>query len=154
MDEDEIIKSCTRLLEKGCTMLATHHDCGAPLFRCQGEVVCPVCSFLPDETAVSRSNDSGNDSGGSSSENQSPVLEETVGEGQEETRSVPADKYVRPGIGLKVEWMLAEEHLEGSLLRKLKELTRDLEKEQDLSEMKRQLDCLDGLMRVFHSLYR
>jgi len=26
-------------------MLAAHHDCGAPLFRYHGQVVCPVCSF-------------------------------------------------------------------------------------------------------------
>ncbi len=50
MDEDEVLSKITRLLEQGCTMLATHHDCGAPLFRCQGEVVCPVCSF-PDKSS-------------------------------------------------------------------------------------------------------
>jgi uncharacterized Zn finger protein (UPF0148 family) len=48
MDEDEVLSKITRLLEQGCTMLATHHDCGAPLFRRQGEVVCPVCSFADD----------------------------------------------------------------------------------------------------------
>ena len=45
MNEDEVLAKITRLLEKGCTMLASHHDCGAPLFRCQGDIVCPVCSF-------------------------------------------------------------------------------------------------------------
>lgn len=47
MEDEEIISRTTKLLEQGCTMLATHHDCGAPLFRCKGEVVCPVCSFSP-----------------------------------------------------------------------------------------------------------
>jgi uncharacterized Zn finger protein (UPF0148 family) len=45
MEEDEVIKRMTRLLELGGTMLASHHDCGAPLFRYKGKVVCPVCSF-------------------------------------------------------------------------------------------------------------
>jgi UPF0148 protein len=45
MEEEEAIKRITRLLEMGGTMLANHHDCGAPLFRYKGEVVCPVCSF-------------------------------------------------------------------------------------------------------------
>lgn len=45
MNEDEVLAKITRLLERGCTMLASHHDCGAPLFRCQGNIVCPVCSF-------------------------------------------------------------------------------------------------------------
>lgn len=26
-------------------MLANHHECGAPMFRYQGKVVCPVCDF-------------------------------------------------------------------------------------------------------------
>jgi len=54
MDEDEVLEKITRLLERGCTMLATHHDCGAPLFRCQGEVVCPVCSFADSEPITRR----------------------------------------------------------------------------------------------------
>ena len=54
MDEDEVLSKITRLLEQGCTMLATHHDCGAPLFRCQGEVVCPVCSFATDVRFATR----------------------------------------------------------------------------------------------------
>ena len=45
MEEEEAIKRISRLLEMGGTMLANHHDCGAPLFRYKGEVVCPVCSF-------------------------------------------------------------------------------------------------------------
>jgi UPF0148 protein len=44
-ESDDKIKMITKLLEKGGTMLATHHDCGAPMFRYQGKVVCPVCDF-------------------------------------------------------------------------------------------------------------
>lgn len=44
-DADEKIQRITKLLEKGGTMLATHHECGAPMFRYQGKVVCPVCDF-------------------------------------------------------------------------------------------------------------
>ncbi len=54
MDEDEVLSKITRLLEHGCTMLASHHDCGAPLFRCQGEIVCPVCSFEEPLSASER----------------------------------------------------------------------------------------------------
>lgn len=42
-DEKEKIKKITKLLEKGGTMLATHHECGAPMFRYQGRMLCPVC---------------------------------------------------------------------------------------------------------------
>jgi len=44
-ESDDKIKMITKLLEKGGTMLATHHDCGAPMFRYQGKVICPVCEF-------------------------------------------------------------------------------------------------------------
>lgn len=49
MPEDDKIQKITRLLEKGGTMLATHHECGAPLFRFQGKAVCPVCNFQEKE---------------------------------------------------------------------------------------------------------
>jgi UPF0148 protein len=44
-ESDDKIKMITKLLEKGGTMLANHHECGAPMFRYQGKVVCPVCDF-------------------------------------------------------------------------------------------------------------
>ncbi|MBN1323663.1 MAG: hypothetical protein JW986_06645 [Methanotrichaceae archaeon] len=45
MDEDDIIKRMTGLLERGGTMLASTHQCGATLFRYNGRLICPVCSF-------------------------------------------------------------------------------------------------------------
>ncbi|NPE29547.1 hypothetical protein HNV12_16620, partial [Methanococcoides sp. SA1] len=37
-------KQISRLLEMGGTMLAQHcATCGAPMFRYQGEVLCPIC---------------------------------------------------------------------------------------------------------------
>lgn len=44
-DENRKLQMITRLLERGGTMLANHHECGAPLFRYQGKVLCPVCDF-------------------------------------------------------------------------------------------------------------
>ncbi len=49
MDENTKIQRITHLLERGGTMLATHHDCGAPLFRYQGKVLCPVCEYRDDK---------------------------------------------------------------------------------------------------------
>ncbi len=54
MQEDEVLAKITKLLERGCTMLASHHDCGAPLFRCQGDIVCPVCSFEDESVSAMR----------------------------------------------------------------------------------------------------
>ncbi len=43
IDETSKMQRITRLLEKGGTMLASSHECGAPMFRYQGKVMCPVC---------------------------------------------------------------------------------------------------------------
>lgn len=44
-DKNDKIQKITALLERGGTMLASHHECGAPMFRYQGKTVCPVCDF-------------------------------------------------------------------------------------------------------------
>jgi UPF0148 protein len=42
--DEESISKITRMLEIGGTMLAQHcSECGAPLFRYKGNVICPVC---------------------------------------------------------------------------------------------------------------
>lgn len=43
IDEKTKLEKITKLLEKGGTMLAQHHDCGAPMFRYQGKIMCPAC---------------------------------------------------------------------------------------------------------------
>jgi UPF0148 protein len=47
--DDNDLKKVTKMLERGGTMLAKHCDCGAPLFKYQGKVVCPVCDGKKDE---------------------------------------------------------------------------------------------------------
>jgi UPF0148 protein len=137
MDEDEVLSKITRLLEQGCTMLATHHDCGAPLFRRQGKVVCPVCSFAdePDLSATAQlSGLSGVDLEEKPNLDRAQLLE----------REENDDEELRTATG----------NLRASLLRRLRELTADLEDEHDLDKVKKQLDCLEGLLRVFRSLQR
>ncbi|AFC99197.1 putative Zn-finger containing protein [Methanocella conradii HZ254] len=49
--EERDLDKVTRMLEKGGTMLAKHCECGAPLFKYQGRVVCPVCDAKKQEHA-------------------------------------------------------------------------------------------------------
>lgn len=49
MLEEDKIKKITAVLEKGGTMLASHHECGAPLFRYHGKIMCPVCDFKEEK---------------------------------------------------------------------------------------------------------
>jgi UPF0148 protein len=49
IDENQKMQRITKLLEKGGTMLASSHECGAPMFRYQGKVLCPVCDTGTEE---------------------------------------------------------------------------------------------------------
>ena len=43
-EKDQKVKRIARFLELGGTMLAEHCKvCGAPRFRYQGKVICPIC---------------------------------------------------------------------------------------------------------------
>jgi UPF0148 protein len=139
MDEDEVLSKITRLLEQGCTMLATHHDCGAPLFRRKGEVVCPVCSFADEPNSPERAQPSG--LSGAELDEKSNDL--SLGKGAK-----PVHKDGQDDGDL----MVAIGNLRASLLHRLRELTAALEEERDLDMLKKQLDCLEGLLRVFRSL--
>jgi UPF0148 protein len=143
MDEDEVLKKITRLLEKGCTMLATHHDCGAPLFRCQGEVVCPVCSFGANETPseeVRLSSSTAPEETVSNSENAS--MQQRSAKESVSNRLMQEDN----------ELTLTKVRLYESMLIRLEVLRKGLEEEQDLDKLKKQLDCIEGLLRVFRFL--
>lgn len=154
MDEDEVLSKITRLLEKGCTMLATHHDCGAPLFRCQGEVVCPVCSFADKPDLPARAQPSGS----SEAElDKKSNLDRAHLQERGEIDDLPACKRISTALkgGQDDEELIAAMgNLRASLLKRLRELTAALEVEHDLNKLKRQLDCLEGLLRVFRSLQR
>lgn len=130
MNEDEILLRITKFLEQGCTMLATHHDCGAPLFRCHGEVVCPVCSVGPDQGSAKDTLRLR-----PTASQQSEALETPSGD------IAPEDDLVQ-----------AKAHLRAVLIRKLEMLIKDLEDEQDLDKLKRQLDCIEGLLKAFRAM--
>jgi UPF0148 protein len=154
MDEDEVLSKITRLLEQGCTMLATHHDCGAPLFRRQGEVVCPVCSFADGPSSSARAQPSGlpgAELGGKSSLDRAHLQESRV------IDDLPADNVVKPALNGgqdDEELRAAIVNLRASLFCRLRELTAALEDERDLDRLKKQLDCLEGLLRVLRSMQR
>lgn len=134
MEEDEVLSKITRLLEKGCTMLATHHDCGAPLFRCRGEVVCPVCSFVDEPSSP-------------------PGGQQLASPGAGEDEKANSDRAHLPESEKNDEDLKqAKGSLHAALLHRLREITAALEEENDLDKLKKQLDCLEGLLRVFRSM--
>ncbi|MBO4302397.1 hypothetical protein J5839_03520 [Methanosarcinaceae archaeon] len=56
MDSDPTIQKMARLLEIGATMLAEPcKNCGTPLFRYHGEMICPACSEISGISSPSAS---------------------------------------------------------------------------------------------------
>jgi UPF0148 protein len=152
MQEDEVLSKITRLLEKGCTMLAAHHDCGAPLFRCQGEIVCPVCSFADDPGSPGKAQPSGPsgeemDVRSSSGRARQPE-KEGIKDNPDDAVLVATQSSGQGGD----EMPRALGGLRSALLARLQELTASVREERDLHMLKRQLDCLEGLLRILRSL--
>jgi len=55
-EKDRKVKRIARFLELGGTMLAEHCKvCGAPKFRYQGTVICPICDVREEDEETSAS---------------------------------------------------------------------------------------------------
>lgn len=135
MDEEEMIRRITRMMEIGGTMLAEHHDCGAPLFRYKGEIICPVCSVSER------------------------VEQETTGRVPEEEKRVsekhPSESTVQVGVTSSMGSHDEKECLavvRSSLHAKLRELCKGIANEQDLSSLKSKLECIEIAIRALKQL--
>ena len=176
-EEEEAIRRITKLLELGGTMLAEHHDCGAPLFRYEGKVICPVCSFdevFGDASTVTEEMGSG----GSGIGLPSPGEEGPVSRGVEgasgrvagerdhrpEERSfsrLPLAKPISPSregevgaMKVKGEADLVKEELWQSILYRLGKLSDKVRNEEDLSRLKSELECMEEALKVLITLER
>ena len=176
-EEEEAIRRITKLLELGGTMLAEHHDCGAPLFRYEGKVICPVCSFdevFGDASTVTEEMGSG----GSGIGLPSPGEEGPVSRGVEgasgrvagerdhrpEERSfsrLPLAKPISPSregevgaMKVKGEADLIKEELRQSILYRLGKLSDKVRNEEDLSRLKSELECMEEALKVLITLER
>jgi len=143
LEEEEMLNRMTRLLEQGCTMLANHHSCGAPLFRCKGNVICPVCSFEvlePDKAAEDKPS-------GAPPRETSPQVSPAREAGQDFIGAEEACEDLK-----LADLPRAEERLRASLLFKIKDLAGKIESEQDLERLQRELDCAASLLKVLELL--
>ncbi|MBP2031320.1 UPF0148 protein [Methanohalophilus levihalophilus] len=78
-DGDYKIQQISRLLESGGTMLAQHCNvCGAPFFRYHGEILCPVCSTLGEQTLATPKEESVSVSRAESKQSSSIAVSEEV----------------------------------------------------------------------------
>ncbi len=98
MRDEEETKAMSRLLTRGAKMLQKGcDDCGNPLFRYQGEVVCPVCNERrgADGTDAERASQEEVTDGASSDETAAKDASETPDEGDARTRTKDVDEHLR-----------------------------------------------------------
>ncbi|MEM0499304.1 MAG: Sjogren's syndrome/scleroderma autoantigen 1 family protein [Methanothrix sp.] len=139
MDEEEMIRRITRMMEIGGTMLAEHHDCGAPLFRYKGEIMCPVCSASGEGEHGA--------SAGLPEEKNLHVSEGHIPESAAQRCSVSAT--ASPGT---VDEKDALASVRTSLQAKLRELCEEIADERDLSRLKSMLECIEITIRALKQI--
>ncbi len=122
IDENLKMQKITRLLEKGGTMLASSHECGAPMFRFQGKVICPVCdSGTGDEMKAG-------------------------GEQDAFKKQVQIQKENVPGVSSQIKGDYGQIAL--SIRKQVQGITEGLENETDLHRIKEKLECIELGIRI------
>lgn len=150
--DDNNIKKISKMLEIGGTMLAQHcSSCGAPLFRYQGRVLCPVCEDVNDpRRAMQQSRDAAPVSSLESeispaNENEAPVA------AHPEPAPSPVKKTVRtePSKPL-VQGSFSE--LESLIISKMTSMAREMQDENDPRRVDEYLDLIDRCMDVISKI--
>jgi len=129
-DSDDKIQKITKLLEKGGTMLATHHECGAPMFRYQGKIVCPVCDF----------------------QEKKQIIEETGKTEKYQTGQKKADQDRLAGIESQSPQSFDATSINNMILKKVRELAVSLETETDLGRTKDKMECIEQGLKILKLL--
>jgi len=125
IDENSKMQKITRLLEKGGTMLASSHECGAPMFRYQGKVMCPVCDTGTEGEKKA---------GGPPASGKPPLVQK---------ESVPEAPSRIRGDNAQIAEMTRK---------KIQEIAGSLENETDLHRIKEKMECVELGIRILKLL--
>ncbi|CAG0990050.1 MAG: hypothetical protein MPEBLZ_01525 [Candidatus Methanoperedens nitroreducens] len=138
-DSDDNIQKITKLLEKGGTMLATHHECGAPMFRYQGKIICPVCD---------------------SQEKKQIVEPQETGKTETEKQQIDRIKQGQQKKNLAVQVQIAPQSADISqiseindiIINKVRELAASLENEAEIARIKDKMECIEQGLKILKLL--
>lgn len=119
------IQKITRLLEKGGTMLATHHECGAPMFRYQGKTLCPVCDFQEKQEIK-------------------PSKEARGVQGYKEEEPSGMEARTPPAGGYQT--------ISKVIMNKILDIAAGLEAETDLQRVKYKMECIEQGLKILELL--
>jgi UPF0148 protein len=142
LEEEEVLRMITKFLEQGCTMLATHHSCGAPLFRCKGRIVCPVCSSL--------------EAGKGETESAPPTSEEILTQAKsdnfirldEAKATISIDGEMNRQIVSTDDIHSTKQALKVALICKLREFQIKMEEEKDPDQLYKVLKCIGEILSI------
>ncbi len=107
-------------------MLAASHDCGAPMFRYQGKVLCPVCDSAGEKTKAVA---------GDAGTAVKPVRTESL-------REIPS---AMEGGSSQIAAMTEK---------KIQEIAGSLENETDLHRIREKMECIELGIRILKLLAR
>ncbi|TRZ88979.1 MAG: hypothetical protein D4R88_06550 [Methanosarcinales archaeon] len=124
IDENLKMQKITKLLEKGGTMLAQSHDCGAPMFRFQGKVLCPVCDQgIEEEKKLAR---------------------------EQEALKRPLQKESVPETSSRLQGDNGQ--IAAMIIKKIQVIAESLENETELHRIKEKLECIEMGIRILKLL--
>jgi UPF0148 protein len=170
-DEDVKLKKISKLLEIGGTMLAQHCECGSPLFRYQGNIICPVCNFKKDKTAEDKKQITKNE------RNSQPVATiqdnlQKINKKEEKTQPInnankinfqPSDLQINPpttqyfkSLHNTSDFMSKETHefINNTIINKIVQLCLDLQRETDLNRVNSQIEAIESGINTLNLLNR
>ncbi len=141
--EDKDLERVTKMLERGGTMLAKHCECGAPLFKYQGKVVCPVCDARKQEHAEEQSRLA------VPVETRPAVSPQAV----EPVRSTPVMEVPERRMSVVVGEGLDEAAVEAAVIAKINDIAARLATETYPNKIQMYLDILERSLRVLKELH-
>lgn len=127
-ESDDKIQKITKLLEKGGTMLATHHECGAPMFRYQGKIVCPVCDFQEKKQIIEET--------GKTEKTGQKKKEQNISSKTESQSPLSFDATA----------------ISKMIMNKIRELAVSLETETDLGRTRDKMECIEQGLKILKLL--
>jgi UPF0148 protein len=151
-EEDIKLEKISKFLEQGGTMLAQHCECGVPLFRFKGKVMCPICDSNSNkgekkQKEIEISKESTIEQ--SPSQISIPSVNEIPG-----TSSTTPDIQSNASTGIKPDVMSPEtsEFIKKNLINKIVQLSLDLQRETDLSRIKQQIEAIESGTKALDNL--
>ncbi len=151
-DENRKLQMITRLLERGGTMLASHHECGAPLFRYQGKVLCPVCDFQEKNQEQKEAQEMRKPAI-REPEEQKIRLEKGSKNAKETAEKTVGHEGIRREIIPVMEPQPAELSQVAALTQsKIHGIAESLENETDLQRIKEKLECIELGIKILKLL--